>query len=579
MSSLQELLHRSHIGQPLWLTYVRSEFEKMQETESVILCLDSFDQVRRDFRLALPRWDNKEERRFVYEYLCAEVFNTLCACGGWRITFFVDPEPNPAMDLLNNLKESFQLSHSLRAGLGKAINVANRMSRAFSEKEFSFTICDISKYKPNNPLLSLTGSPASALRSLCRETEQKCCVGIDVGGTDIKLAASCQGRLVAVKEYDWNPASFAGIDQIISPILLLARLMRACIASEGREDTALLYALRKDASDTEIAAAVEAVEASVNTDVLDAIGVSFPDIVLHNRIVGGETPKTASVRRCSGPGYEEEFAKLSALQELLLTLCRAGGHCTLANDGNMAAFTAAMELSCGKEPELIEGGVVAHSLGTDLGTGWLDAQGRIPQLPLELYDLWMDLGSAPAARLSPEDLRSNRSENSSLPGVRRCLGQSAAFRLAWELDPELLAGYTEERDGILRICTEPEDLRKPCLEHLIRMAESGDSAAGEIFRQIGRNLAVVSHEMNHLLQPNAKRRFLFGRFVKSSCCFALLQEGFSDIAPELRLVNAGENLANTSLMRQLSNREDVTVAQFAQAVGALYYSLSSGTEK
>jgi len=38
-------------------------------------------------------------------------------------------------------------------------------------------------------------------------------------------------------------------------------------------------------------------------------------------------------------------------------------------------------------------------------------------------------------------------------------------------------------------------------------------------------------------------------------------------------VAADENLARSPLMRALSARRDVTVAQFGQAVGALYWSV------
>ena len=52
----------------------------------------------------------------------------------------------------------------------------------------------------------------------------------------------------------------------------------------------------------------------------------------------------------------------------------------ITNDGNMAAFSAAMELACGGETGL-EGGVLAHTLGTDLGSGWLLPDGSVPELP------------------------------------------------------------------------------------------------------------------------------------------------------------------------------------------------------
>lgn len=570
---LKELLKQAHVGQPLWLPDVRDAFAREADGTRLVLRLKSFDGKTRDFEHRLPRWRDEAERALVRDYLCATIYNTMSACGGYEMVLFADLDEKESIDLLCEIERIFQVAASERRGLGKVICTANRMGKAFGEKQFSFAICDIEDYSTELEN-AIGGLPlADALRGLCREAEHVNCVGIDVGGTDIKLAASKNGRLVAVKEYDWNPASYSTIDQIIGPILLLTRLMRACIAA-GDADEGLTRALCKDATPAEMADAVAAAEARLDTDVLDAVGVSFPDIVLRDCIVGGETPKTGGVRRNPNVDYEEEFARLGALKDCLLPLCRGEGHCHIANDGNVAAFTAAMELACGDTPGVVARGVVAHSLGTDLGTGWLDARGEVPQLPLELYDAWMDLGSLSAAVLPPEDLRSTRSENSGLSGARRYLGQAAAYRLAYERAPRLLDGFMEERDGGLRIRTQPEDLRKPCLEYLMQKATEGDPDAEEIFRQIGRHLAVISRELEYLLHPETDTRFLYGRFVKSERCFALLREGCAEIAPHIRLENGGEDLANTPLMRQLTERRDVTVAQFAQAVGSIYFALT-----
>ena len=569
---LKELLKQAHAGQPLWLPDVRDAFAKSPDGTRLVLRLKSFDGKTRDFKHRLPRWQNESERALVRDYLCATAYNTMAVCGGYEMALFVDLNDNESIDLLHEIEHVFQIAASERRGLGKVLRIANRMAKAFERKPFSFTIRSIESYSVK--MEEAGGSPlADTLRDLCREAEHLNCVGVDVGGTDIKLAASKKGRLVAVKEYDWNPAAYATMDQIIDPILLLTRLMRACIASDV-VDEALLRALRRDATDAEMAEAIAAAETRLDTDVLDAVGVSFPDIVLRDRIVGGETPKTGGVRRNPTVDYEAEFARLGTLKDCLLSLCRGEERCHIANDGNIAAFTAAMELTCGGASDTVARGVVAHSLGTDLGTGWLDADGLIPQLPLELYDTWVDLGSLPAAALPLEDLRGTRNENSGLPGARRYLGQAAAYRLAYELDPRLLDGFTEERDGVLRIRTQPEDQRKPCLEYLMQKADEGDPNAEEIFRQIGRHLAVVTDELDFLLHPKTNMRYLFGRFVKSARCFALLREGFAERLPQFRLENGAEGLANTPLMRALAERQDVPVAQFAQAIGAIYYALT-----
>ena len=145
--------------------------------------------------------------------------------------------------------------------------------------------------------------------------------------------------------------------------------------------------------------------------------------------------------------------------------------------------------------------------------------------------------------------------------------------MAWELNPPLLDGFTEERDGLLQIQSLPRDLRKPCLEHLMALAEEGVPETEEIFRRIGRHLAQVNREMDFILHPGTQTRYLYGRFVKRARCFALIREGCAEVMPSLRLVAADENLACSPLMLQLAQRPGVTVAQFGQAVGAIYYAL------
>lgn len=191
---------------------------------------------------------------------------------------------------------------------------------------------------------------------------------------------------------------------------------------------------------------------------------------------------------------------------------------------------------------------------------------------MELYDLLLDLGSRPSRALPAEDLRSVRNENSGLPGVRRCLGQAAAYRLAQQYDPTLLDGFAAWDNGTLLIQRSP-DLRKPCLAHLMEQAKKGNPAAQGIFRTIGENLGQVCRELEWLLQPQTNIRFLFGRFIKEPGCFSLLQEGCAAVAPGVRLEAMDEALACTPLMRELSQRPNLSVAQFAQAVGAVYFSL------
>lgn len=556
---LKQWLEAARRGLPVWVADVREQSAAMKDRIDVTMQLTLCDGTKRDFPLPLPRWQNDGERQFAAQYVTACVWNTLSALSGRELAFYLDPGETEAAALLETLDGIFQVHAEKRSGYGKVINIADRLCRAFGGGRFAFAVRSIGDYSPAPAF----APPQGALTEKLRRAAQRCgsgvCCGIDIGGTDIKAAVAVDGRLVCVKEYDWDPASSPTAEGIEAPIVLLVRLMACCAAGVT---PALQAALDKDASDTLMAQAV-AESAGVPLDVL---GISFPDVVIRDRIVGGESPKTKGMRENRAIDYESAFAELGTLQERLRPLCREGASIHTTNDGHIAAFTAAAELAWSGEPDF-RGGVVAHALGTDFGMGYLYGDGSIPEMPVELYDFLLDLGSFPQRALPPLDLRSTRNENSGLPGARRYVGQAASFRLAYDQEPALLTGFAEVRDEVLTV---PPEKRKACLAHLMARAAKGDDAAQEVFRQVGRNVGQMSRELALLLRPQTDTRYLFGRFVKEPACFRLLQEGCREIVPDIRLEAADEELSVTPLMRSLA-AQGVTVAQFGQAVGAMYY--------
>jgi hypothetical protein len=253
----------------------------------------------------------------------------------------------------------------------------------------------------------------------------------------------------------------------------------------------------------------------------------------------------------------------------------------IVNDGPMAAFTAAVELGA-VDPASIKDGVFAHTLGTELGSGWVTEDGEIPDIPLEIYNCIIDLGSYPERAFAPDDLRSVNNFNTRLAGtLQKYTSQSGVFRLAAKYlpqeDPALFAelldrGLVNASSSGLFVPTEPKDLRKPLLEFLMAAAEAGGHpAADRIFREIGEFTAVAWLESRWLLDPAVAQRILFGRLVKRRACFDLMVEGARAIAPALELVVADDEMANTDLMRQLRDSDRYSVAQFAQAIGAVHY--------
>ena len=175
-----------------------------------------------------------------------------------------------------------------------------------------------------------------------------------------------------------------------------------------------------------------------------------------------------------------------------------------------------------------------------------------------------------------------RNFNTDLPGtLQKYTSQSGAFRLALkgfpterpDLMAEILAlGFVAPAATGLRIPTEPKDLRKPFLEYLMGLPDrDGQASVNRIFTEIGEYLAVATLECNQILGLEPSPRVLFGRMVKNPTCFRLMQEGARAIDPGLVLVPAADDLAASPLMKELKADPRHTVAQFAQAIGAIYY--------
>lgn len=580
---LKTFLEEAARGRSVYITDVRNAFQA-RGTRPFHLHAALYDGSVRTFPLLLPETEGQAEAQFVAEYVHASIYNLLSALGGVRLDVYLDRTDRAALALAEGLDRTFQLSlpKTARTGFGKCLNVNERVLAALfhGEKTFSFGVHGVGEEPAEEPPSPAAGQPVfSGLPAL---TAGRMLLGMDVGGTDVKLAVSVDGRLELCKEFDWLPSACARAEELTGPLLLLARLLRAAgsLCMAGREGEVDRASLERRASLSEMERAADAMERAAGADLqpFDAIGLSFPDVVIQNRIVGGETPKTQGMRGNPALDYEEQFTRITALNETLAA-CTAGGPVLCVNDGPMAAFTAAVEQ--GAAGADLSRGFFAHSLGTDLGTGWVRPDGSIPDIPLEVYNFIIDLGSRPQRVYPTEDARSVRSTNTGLPGaLQKYSGQAAVFRLAAERLPQqapelwqevLDRGLFRWEGEALAVPTAPADMRKDCLEFFMERAAAGQSDCREFFRQVGECLAVTWRETDYVLRPEAGDRTLFGRLVKHPACFRLLCQGAARREPELRLTAADGGLANTGLMKQLDARPGCTVAQFAQAVGAVYY--------
>ena len=583
---ISRFLDQAKKDEPVFITDVREAFLK-EGTRPFDLHVKLYDDSVRSFKLRLPATHSEEEKAFVASFVHAMVYNILSSLGAVTITACIDPKDEESVSLANGLSEVFQsvLPKTERFGYGKCMNVNERVLSVLSKgtKRFAFAVMDVKdapEVKEQIPLYE--SEPVFA--SLPEKAKSRRLLGIDIGGTDIKLAASVNGKLAVCKEFDWYPASYPRAEMLIDPVLWLVRLMRAAAAlyAAGLSDRMDEKALSKDATLSEMEAGTVSMEAALGhaPENFDGIGLSFPDVVIDNKIVGGETFKTKGMRENPDLDYETQFAKVSQLNELLEAFVTPEGRVMNTNDGPMAAFTAAVELAAvGGD---VSHGFFAHTLGTELGTGWVRPDGSIPGIPLEVYNFIIDLGSFAQKQYPSSDVRSINNFNTFLPGtLQKYTCQYGVFRLAAKYLRDAEPGIWQEAldKGIfvtegaqLVVPTAPKDMRKPALEFFMAKAAQGVSPVCErIFREVGTFLAVTWQETEYILHPEAKERSLFGRLVKVPACFALMNEGARKRVPGLVQYAADSSLANTELMKQLDAHPDYTVAQFAQAVGALYF--------
>lgn len=607
-SVAQAFVAQAKAGQPVWISAVRNAFDGLPPAGSWVLqCqVTGLDDVKSYYDLRLPRLDGlpDAEREFVTEFFLSTMYNILSSVGASWVDFVTDGDLAPATELVAAFDRAFGVgaTRASRTGYGRCVNVIERMLEANVSRRatgdgptvFGRSLTRGLPWPAPEQAESVRGNGiAEVCRTALRGMDDTTLLGIDVGGTDIKVALCRNGRLGELLEYDWFPASFTRIEQLIDPIVLIVRLMRlvALTQTDPQAAVALDPILEKAMSG---AAPLDVIEDAVlrgeavaptdqggSFDGFDGIGMCFPDVVMHDKIVGGEVYKTRGIRTNPDIDYEASLRLLRDLDVELSRFVRQDGVVGILNDGPMAAFTAAAEL-CVDSPADIADGVFAHTLGTELGTGWIMDDGLIPDIPLEVYNCVIDLGSHPERLFEADDVRSVLNFNTGVPGtLQKYTSQSGVFRLALkylpDADPATLAdlcerGYLERRDEGWYVPTEPVDQRKPFLEHMMRLAGQPDNeVARRIFSDIGEFLAVAWQESRWLMHPRADRRVLFGRVVKHPACFDLMVEGARAVAPELELVVADDTLACSSLMKQLQADPRYTVAQFAQAIGAVHY--------
>ena len=211
------------------------------------------------------------------------------------------------------------------------------------------------------PAATRPRAPAADLvaffRGRTERLEGKALIGLDVGGTDIKAVLVDDGRIVDYHGVRLVPRELSPLTTARRPHLPDRAAAPGAIVdppSPGEADSrraALIElaakALHKGTGIAEMAQALADLEAAGLDRELrcDGIGLCFPDVVVRNKIVGGEVYKTRGIRNNPAIDYEKDFAELTDLDVRLREWVVPGGAVRIINDGPMASFTAAVEMA------------------------------------------------------------------------------------------------------------------------------------------------------------------------------------------------------------------------------------------
>lgn len=207
-------------------------------------------------------------------------------------------------------------------------------------------------------------------------------IGVDLGGTDIKVVALLDGELRFHEKRNWNPKTFTDAEEHLTIV--------SDMISKAKEEGGLAT--------------------------LDGIGISTAGVVLNSRVMISGL--------CAGLTEDQFRNKITPMGEIISARF-SRVEVNLAHDGDVAALWAYLEMGLGN--------VLGLALGTGLGAGFADKDGSLTGFLCETGKSLLDM--SPDA---PEHIY-NHTRGPAL----HYLSQNAVFRLAKENNIEI--DHIEER--------------------------------------------------------------------------------------------------------------------------------------
>ena len=589
---------------PLFLSELQERISRLpagERQEIRLLVWVNKEQEYRKLCFEMPKGETLQGERELYRrYLLAMMNNLLVSFGGAGLELYFDETDQELKSLAEEAVAEFQADspRNDRKSYGVYLNYINRMNVFLGLGRFAFQLKDLSAWPKLDPekeyriyVPQKEEEELKLLKRTATELEGRCICSLDVGGNSIKGAVVKDGRALVLKEYQWYPTGCRTAQEMNDPMLLMVRFLSACTGLMERDGNlaAAEAAFAKNVPYGQLLAETEALERSgiCTKGRFDAIVIGFPDIVVHNKIAGGESFKHQGMKNNPDTDYEVEFFKTSDLDELAAPYAKEGAPVVVLNDGNAASYITSVEQTFAPESFIDENGMFCCTIGTEMGTGFISRGGTIQHIPLEGFQHVIDLGNEEYRKYPPADLRSVNSTNTGIPGVvQKYISQMGLFRMAltalWESKDPLfeklqemgLIAYDAGADTLYSVL-EPEDRRGTLTRFLISQLSEGCPAVEEAFRMMGKAMGILIDQDRLIFPEITTRRLLSGGIIADDRAFALMREGLRAYNPSYDVMRLDEETMYSPLLRSMTPEQ----RSFNVAIGSAYIGNRFLTEK
>lgn len=589
---------------PLFLSELQERISRLpagERQEIRLLVWVNKEQEYRKLCFEMPKGETLQGERELYRrYLLAMMNNLLVSFGGAGLELYFDETDQELKSLAEEAVAEFQADspRNDRKSYGVYLNYINRMNVFLGLGRFAFQLKDLSAWPKLDPekeyriyVPQKEEEELKLLKRTATELEGRCICSLDVGGNSIKGAVVKDGRALVLKEYQWYPTGCRTAQEMNDPMLLMVRFLSACTGLMERNGNlaAAEAAFAKNVPYGQLLAETEALERSgiCTKGRFDAIVIGFPDIVVHNKIAGGESFKHQGMKNNPDTDYEVEFFKTSDLDELAAPYAKEGAPVVVLNDGNAASYITSVEQTFAPESFIDENGMFCCTIGTEMGTGFISRGGTIQHIPLEGFQHVIDLGNEEYRKYPPADLRSVNSTNTGIPGVvQKYISQMGLFRMAltalWESKDPLfeklqemgLIAYDAGADTLYSVL-EPEDRRGTLTRFLISQLSEGCPAVEEAFRMMGKAMGILIDQDRLIFPEITTRRLLSGGIIADDRAFALMREGLRAYNPSYDVMRLDEETMYSPLLRSMTPEQ----RSFNVAIGSAYIGNRFLTEK